>query len=581
MSMTRAQRAGEIVASHSREQLVDALLENLSIALTDGRGAAPDIALLRRFDDGYEQRIAAWPRVSVASSASPEQVSYEVPNFGVLRIFATPRRAARHRRLVDETITWLGAIMHATPPRRRLDKARHDASRAQTAVEAFELRIARARESEHMRLVESLTTDTARDLEDVRAQLSSSEVSWSSVSSAMSAIIQDFRTIVRGVFPAMLPERGAAETLREIAAGLPVAVEFRGDLGRRAGWEIESSFTQTVASVLSAVSISCRSVQLVFERDGALRARVKSAGSGDVTVLAAALSADRERIEALGGALAITSTAGAGFEIVVTVSDHSEVSWLPLSRSQLSSRPVHVRVTALLESARLSEDEIAPWRAELFAPIRLLVVKKALPTLMPGVEAVLCESEPDRLLAEQLRDPFGPWGTIDAVVCADPHDAEFVSRLSDGVLLFSRETPVADAVASLSARAPVIAARRALNRIADYARRHPDSVGLRWQVDHLTAGSHELVEDRLLDELARGDAPSVVDDQAARLLGLYGGDRCVRLGLDEEASEPIIEAELDARLERWRSIVNGTELDAASRAAAEVVLGSATRLLMG
>ncbi len=577
----RGRTAGEIVASEPRDRLVDALLENLSLVLSNRHNTTPQVSLLKRFDDGYEQRIAMWPPEK-SDTRDGDEISFEVPDFGVLRIFSASPRSARQRRVVNETIAWLGALMVATPPRRRLEKARHDVLSAQTEVEAFEVRVARARESERIRLVEALTTDTLRDLDEVRAMLAepAADVPWSSVSMAMGSLIHDFRTTVRGVFPAMLPERGAAETLKEIAASLPIAIEFRGDLGRRPGWEIESGFTHAVAGVLSAMTSVHQAVQVIFERDGAIRARVRSVEGSDIGMLARALTSDRERLEALGGALTITGTGRMGVEVAVTVPDRSEVNWLPLSRQQLASRPVHARVAALLESARLSEEEIAPWRAELFAPVRLLVLQQALPAPLPGVKTVMCEGDPDHALSAQLRDPDGPWGRIDAVVCAEAHDDEFARAMRRGPLLFSSGTPAAEAVSVLTARAPVFAARRALSGITDYVRHRPSTEWLRRQVDHLTAGSHELVEDALLDDLARGTAPSVVDDEAARLIGMHGGDKRTRLGLPEDASPTRVEDATDARLERWTAIVNRPGLDRANHRAAEVVLSSATRLLM-
>lgn len=581
MSRARGRTAGEIVASQPRDRLVVALLENLSLVCATRRQRTPQVCFLKQFDDGYEQWVAMWPFDEGVISKTEDHLSFEVEDFGVLRIFAADAKSARQRRIVEETIVWLGAIMQASPPRRRLEKARYDVLRARAEVEAFEVRIARARESERIRLVESLTTDTLRDLDTVRAMLvePNTSVPWSSASQVMSSLIQDFRTTVRGVFPAMLPERGAAETLKEIAASLPLSVGFRGELGRRPGWEVESSFTHAVSGVLGVIATVHRSVQIVFERDGALRARVRIVEPSDASMLARALRSDRERLEALGGALTITGSDASGLEVAVTLSDRSDVNWLPLSRRQLSSRPVHARVAALLESAGLAEEEVAPWRAELFSPVRLLVLQQPLPAPLPGVKAVMCESDPDRALAEQLRDHEGPWGRIDAVVCADDHGDDFAKELLRGPLLFSAGTQASDAMSALAARAPVFAARRALAGISAYVRCQPHAEWMRWQVDHLTAGSHELVEDALLDDLARGKASSIVDEEGARLIGLYGGDRRVRLGLTDDASPASVKAAAEARVERWTSIAKSPGLSHISRNAAEVVLNSATRLL--
>lgn len=577
----RSRRAADILTSEPRERLVEALLENVSRAYATREVETPPVWLAKRFDDGYEQQIATWPRTRRPISETEEQTFLEVPGFGILRVFAAPQESVRQKRIVEESVVWLASIMHAVPARRRLEKARHDAERANASVAHYEGRIAKARESERIRLVETLTTGTVRDLETVRAMLDkpAADVSWPSVSAAMISLIDNFRLTVRGVFPAMLPERGAVETLIEIAAYLPVAVTFRGDLGRRPPWEIESSFTQAVSAVLAAIAATNHPIEVIFERDGALRARI-IATSGGVNELALALVADRERLESLGGALTISDLGIAGREVTVAVPDRSEVSWLPLTRRQLSSRPVHSRVAALLESVRLPEEEVAPLRAELFAPVRLLVLRQPLPASLPGVQSIACEEEPDRALAAQLRNPHGPWGRIDAVVCAGIHSDEFVQDLHDGPLLFAAGTDAADAVAMLAARAPVFAARRALAGVADYARRQSQTEWLRWRIEHLVAGSHELVEDALLDDLARGIAPSVLDDEGARLIGMHGGDKHRRLGLPVDASRETMNRAIDALLDRWRSIISRPELDDANRRAAEVVLGSTTRLLM-
>jgi hypothetical protein len=52
----------------------------------------------------------------------------------------------------------------------------------------------------------------------------------------------------------MLPDRGPAAALEELAATLPTPVRFTGDLGRRVGWEVESGLYHAVAAVLNLVA---------------------------------------------------------------------------------------------------------------------------------------------------------------------------------------------------------------------------------------------------------------------------------------------------------------------------------------
>ncbi len=81
---------------------------------------------------------------------------------------------------------------------------------------------------------------------------------------------------MRGVYPAMLPDRGPRAALEELAAMLPRPVRFRGDLGPRVGWQVESGLYHAVAAVLNVLAgrKAGEPVTVAFRRDDALRVRL-------------------------------------------------------------------------------------------------------------------------------------------------------------------------------------------------------------------------------------------------------------------------------------------------------------------
>ncbi|MCG8920230.1 hypothetical protein L6E12_31120 [Actinokineospora sp. PR83] len=131
---------------------------------------------------------------------------------------------------------------------------------------------------------------------------------------ALDELIDTFRTVVRGVHPAMLPERGPRAALEELAATLPRPVRFGGDLGRRVGWEVESGLYHAAAAVLTVLAgrDADTPVAVDLDRQGTVLRVVATAAEPDrpVSALAAALADDTERLAVLGGALTCAAAGG-------------------------------------------------------------------------------------------------------------------------------------------------------------------------------------------------------------------------------------------------------------------------------
>ncbi|MFF0909617.1 hypothetical protein ACFWZW_02870 [Microbacterium enclense] len=572
-------RVLDVIARTPRDALLPALLENLAVGIGDREAPEPRLRLLQRLEDGHLQRLATWPENDMGSEPVDAH-RQPVPGVGVLEILPRPDlTVARRRRLLEDSCAWLGAAVRADRALRELERTRQEALQSEQDAERAEVRAGRVREGERMRLVESITTATVHDVAELRRRLASpaDDVEWPVVHALTECVIDELRDRVRGVFPAMLPARGAEETLRELAAASDAHVAVVGDLGRRTSWDVESGFYHAVAGALRAIARTGAPLTLALHRAAGLVATLRGGGQ-DGEAVGRALRMERERIGSLGGELSVRERGDGEVEVVVTMPDRGEVTSLPLTGRQTASRPVFARVSALVDAAALSAEEVEACRDALAAPVTLLVVQGPSPAPLPGVQTVLCDEVADASLGAEVRDRGGRWGSIDAVVSALAPRPGFVDALSRDQLLFRDGVAPAEAVATLSARAPVLVARRVVDLLAAFAARAGEEAVL-WEIDRLRAHSHELVEDALLDALARGAAPAVVDADAARLAGAAGGGSRARLGLPADASDEQVQAAAVAAVERWQRAAARPGLGSSGQWAVEVLQRSAAGVL--
>lgn len=572
-------RVLEVIARTPRDSLLLALLENLALGIGDRDAEEPRLRLLQRLEDGHLQRLAAWPE----NERGPEPEAghlHPVPGVGVLEILPRPDLSvARRRRLLEESCAWIGATVRADRALRELERTRQDALQSEQDAERAEVRAGRVREGERMRLVESITTATVHDVAELRRLLAhpADAVEWPAIHTLTDRLIGELRDTVRGVFPAMLPARGAEETLRELAAASDAHVTVVGDLGRRTSWGVESGFYHAVAGALRTMARTGTPLTLALHRASGLVGTVRGGGQ-DRDAVERALRMEIERIGSLGGGLVVRERGGDEVEVVVTMPDRGEVSSVPLSGRQTAARPVFARVSMLVDAAGLPAGELEACRDALAAPVTLLVVQGPSPAPMPGVQTVLCDEVADAALGAEVRDRRGRWCAIDAVVCALAPRPGFADALAHDQLLFRDGVAPAEAVATLSARAPVIVARRVIDMLSASASRAGDEA-LLWEIDRLRAHSHELAEDVLLDQLARGSAHSAVDAGAALLAGAAGGGSRVRLGLPLDAPDDQVRAAAIAAVERWQRAAARPGLGSSGQWAVEVLQRSAAGLL--
>lgn len=600
--MRKNRRAHEVVASVPQERLIGALVDQLADAV-GGRAAycVPAAGRPEDFDV-----VAASPDAGPAGLGE-ESAREPVRGGGVLLVGNARRWGAKEQAALRETAGWLAVTADAEGLREDHERAAERFRELRGEVTTARERLAHVRDLERRRLVRAITTSTLRDLDDLRRRLrgfgeqlaEGSEVARiAEIGTAVDDMLDNFRTVVRGVYPAMLPDRGPRAALEELAATLPHRVRFSGDLGRRVGWQIESGFYHAVAAVLNllagdGINRDDPAVEVEFVRDEALGAWLRtSVGELSAGDLRAALHQDAERLAVLGGAMECAVTAGAAV-VTVRLADRTTTTTTSQGEASALFQLVSDLVKQGQEAAgagpgRAGWDAIA---ARLVQPPRLAIVSDAVgpdsaevdSASLLGVTVVFAGGPADRQLAEEVLADEGPRGSVDAVLCRVPPTPEFSATLRRGRHRVElSETASADEVARrLVTWTPVIAARRAIVSARALLPGLPADHPLRWSVDRIAAEAHEITELDLLDELVRGDTRLLrgASESAARLLGAEGADPRSRLGLEPEANDEQVRVAAQRAADRWRAHAVRPITGGRDAAACDVLVRTAEGLL--
>jgi signal transduction histidine kinase len=142
-------------------------------------------------------------------------------------------------------------------------------------------------------------------------------------------LLDRFRLIARGVYPAVLRDQGPAAALDEVAADLPRPVRMIGGLGGRLDYEIESGIYYVVAAALNALAGRPADDELLVHLDHVdahVTVRIEDpAASWSPEELRMALADETERLAALGGDLTLVTGAAPGtIELRVRLPDRLE-----------------------------------------------------------------------------------------------------------------------------------------------------------------------------------------------------------------------------------------------------------------
>ncbi|GLZ38955.1 hypothetical protein [Actinokineospora sp. NBRC 105648] len=555
-----------------------------------------------------DDEVHAWP---ADAAVEPESgVVEEVPGGGVLVVAGAVDRAVLRRAAARIAVAVAGERL--TAERDRL------AERADGLTEDVRVardRLSRVRELERRRLVGALTAFTTREFADLRELLE--PLALDDFRVTLDEVIDRFRKVVRGVHPAMLPERGPAAALGELAADVARPFRFEGDLGRRVGWEVESGLYHAAAAVVAqlAESAAAQAVRVRLSRsDGALRVRFTDAGSGLTDVeLRAALADDAERLAAFGGTLTTSVTAGVA-EVRILLPERLDE---PADGSEVDiPSTLLARVRALVAAGARGSGEWDAQAERLDRPPVVAVVGESgtaeVVVALTGVDlpgrgsatATWYEhapvrdvpvgpaaTEPDavvRLPVPILRHltlvdvpqcpdstmiaPGGPLADVDVVLLLDS-DNDFRRAARSAPRRVDVLTPDADVESQLRgrvvARADLYAARAVLAAV----RTLPADSAVSRLRDQVLADAHELAELDVLGDLETGVLTLHANqDRAFRLLGARGRTAHERLALPASATSAEVVAAAVAAAADWRDRAASPATGSRERDACQVLV---------
>jgi signal transduction histidine kinase len=236
---------------------------------------------------------------------------------------------AEDRQLMQDVANGAGLLLRVVALNAELAERVQRAADLAQELQASRRRLASARDSERRRLVAELAYATGDRLDALRAEvgtasagLASAEPDPAPVQQALARarvqlddLLERFRAVARGVYPAVLRDHGPAAALDEVISDLPRTVRLTGNLGERLPWELESGIYYVVAAAVRALASR--------PGDDALLVRLEHPGGRIVAYvedpappvpprrLAALLADDADRLAALGGGMDVGPAAPA------------------------------------------------------------------------------------------------------------------------------------------------------------------------------------------------------------------------------------------------------------------------------
>jgi signal transduction histidine kinase len=191
-------------------------------------------------------------------------------------------------------------VAAADDARRRLERDLHDGTQQRLVALSLGLRLARSAVPADLPALQTQLGRMADELDGAGAEL---------------------REISHGIHPAILSEGGLRPALRTLArrAALPVQLDVRADARFRDPIEVAAYYvvSEALTNTTKHARASCAHVTLE-QRDDILHLAIRDDGVGGADpARGSGLTGLRDRVEALGGAIAVSSRPGQGTLIVV------------------------------------------------------------------------------------------------------------------------------------------------------------------------------------------------------------------------------------------------------------------------
>jgi signal transduction histidine kinase len=190
-------------------------------------------------------------------------------------------------------------VAAADATRRHIERDLHDGVQQRLITLGLELRAA-----------EAVVT---ADQEELRKRLART-------AEGIGGVLEDLREISRGLHPPILSSKGLAAAIRSLVRRWPVPVEMDVHVDTRLPEPVETAAYYIVSEALANVlkHADAAAVRLtVGVEDGAVKIHVRDDGIGGADFSGSGLIGIRDRAEAFGGHLDLTSPAGAGTSLAV------------------------------------------------------------------------------------------------------------------------------------------------------------------------------------------------------------------------------------------------------------------------
>ena len=246
------------------------------------------------------------------------------------------------RRLMHDVADGAGLLLRSVQRGADLQERVRRADELALELRESRQRLTRAREVERRRLIGELSYATTGRLATVREALGAASDDLDAVSGrpgqaldrlgrarvALDELLERFRVIARGVYPAVLRDQGPVAALDEVLADLPRTVRLTADAAERLAWEVESGVYYVASAAVTHLAGRPARTELhvaIEHRGGRLAVRIDDPelGPGSADALRSELAGDIERLAALGGAVEVTEYA-AGVAVVAWLPDRLE-----------------------------------------------------------------------------------------------------------------------------------------------------------------------------------------------------------------------------------------------------------------
>jgi signal transduction histidine kinase len=241
-----------------------------------------------------------WGAINVSSrrGSLPLDIEQRIVDFTEL-IGTAIANADAHAKLTQSRAR---IVATADATRRRIERDLHDGAQQRLVSLALELRLAQ---------------------ESVPAELPALGNSIGRVADELAAVQEGLREISRGIHPSVLSEGGLGPAVRTLARRSPVPVELDIQTGSRypPSVEVAAYYVASEALTNTAKHADASHADVaVWEANGTLRLRVLDDGVGGAQGQeGTGLTGLRDRVEALGGSVEVTSPVGHGTVLEVSL----------------------------------------------------------------------------------------------------------------------------------------------------------------------------------------------------------------------------------------------------------------------